>query len=318
MQVTLNWFTVLAAETAHLIPGSDWRAKIAVPLGSLIFLGSVYMLVRANLGTRRGYLVTATSLFGFSIIYALFWAFGAPGTPPATGPQNLPGQELDAYEDTWRPYAGDSLIADDPVYAVAKTYPEGFSDSLEGAGLEENFEATAKTGSDEIKTFFSTSGKGTPLQTAVVQPTWQEVERKYAVATNGRPIIGVTYQQTWQPGQLPDGEVLEEGESLPLTADAEGDGSDSCKVGSDGCNTAPAGAETGDLVEDGATYTAFAFFDKGSPRFPSYVTIAIVLVLFILHALLLAADERRERREREALAAQTATTPAERTPEPAA
>ena len=311
MQATLNWLTVLAVEGGG-IPGSDWRAKIAVPLGALIFLGSVYMLVRANLGTRRGYLVTATSLFGFTFIYALFWAFGAPGTPPATGPQNLPGQELDAYEDTWRPFAGDSLVADDPVYAVAKTYPEGFSDSVDGAGQNEDFEETARAGSDDIKTFFSTPpNEGGALQQPTMAATWKEVERKYAKATNDRPIVAVTYQQTWQPGKLAPGEVLEEGEELPLTPDG-------CTIGGKDCPMAPDGTETGDLVEGGETYTAFGYFDKGSPRFPSYVTIAIVLVLFILHALLLAADERRERRERESLAAQTATAPAEKTPEPAA
>jgi hypothetical protein len=314
MLATLNWLTVLASE-AHGIAPDDWRAKIAVPLGAFIFLGSVYMLVRSNLGTRRGYLVTATSLFGFGIIYSLFWTFGAPGTPPATGPQNLPGQELDAYEDTWRAFAGGSLIADDPTYAVAKTYPEGFSDTPEGAGLPKEFKATATTGSDEIKTFFSTvhkaEGDGILLKTAQVQSGWEEIERKYAKATNGRPIIAVTYQQTWQPlAKPPPDFVLEEGESLPLTPDGQA-------LAEDESNVAPAGTEIGDLVDGGETYTAFGFFDKGNVRFPSYLVVATVLVLFTIHALLLAADERRERREREALAAQTATTP-ERTPEPAA
>src|SRR5688500_616859 len=130
LATTMNWLLVLATES-HGIPGSDWRAKIAVPLGFVLFFGSIYMLVRSNLGTRRGYLVTATSFFGFMTIYALFWTFGAPGPPPATGPQNLPGQELDAYEDVWRPYAGDSRVAEDPTYGVAKTWPEGFADTPE-------------------------------------------------------------------------------------------------------------------------------------------------------------------------------------------
>ncbi|MPZ72424.1 MAG: hypothetical protein GEU74_04220 [Nitriliruptorales bacterium] len=306
MVATLNWLTILAAE-AHGIPGSDWRAKVAVPVGVLVFFGSVYLLVRSNLGTRRGYLVMATSWFGFMIIYSLFWAFGAPGTPPATGPQTLPGQELDAYEDTWRAFAGDSLIAEDPDYAVAKTYPEGFSDSPEEAGLPAGFTGTADTGADDIQTFFS--DEEGPMQKPPVGPQWGEVDRKYAQARNGRPILAVTYQQTWQVGQLPQGEQLAEGESPPLTPDGE-------NVEGNRSNVAPEGTEIGDIVEDGETYTAFGYFDAGSPMFPSLVVFGIIVLLFALHAVLLAADERRERREREALAGEAAAAQ-QRTPEPA-
>lgn len=295
MLVTLNsWFIVLAVES-HGIPGSDWRAKLAVPLGIVIFLGSVYMLVRANLGTRRGYLVMATSLFGFMVIYASFWTFGAPGTPPATGPQNLPGQSLDAYEDTWQAFAGDSLVADDPTYAVAKTYPEGFAEAPEGAGLEPGFEDEANIGADEILTFFST--KAGPLQQPPMGEEWAEAERSYAVAENGRPIIAVTFQQAYQVAQVnPDDAPADGGPQLTP---------DGARAADDGSNVAPAGTEVGDIVEDGDSYTAFAFFDAGSPMFPSLVLLGIVLVLFALHALLLAADENRERREREVVVTDT-------------
>lgn len=309
MLVTLNsWLVaVLAVEGGHGIPGSDWRAKIALPLGIVIFLGSVYMLVRANLGTRRGYLVMSASLWGFMVIYGLFWAFGAPGTPPATGPQNLPGQSLDAYEDTWRAFAGDSLIADDPTYSVAKTYPEGFADSPEGAGLDPGFEAEADTGSDDIKSFFATQ-EG-PLQQPPISAMWEEVDRGYAVAENGRPIIAVTYQETYQVAQTGAGDPPADGPPV-LTPDGE-------RVADDESNVAPEGAEIGDVVEGGETYTAFAYFDAGSPAFPSLVALGIFVVLFIIHIGLLALDERRERRDREALAARSATDEPERVPEAA-
>ena len=294
MHVALqSWLIVLAVE-AEGIPGSDWRAKVSVPLGIAIFLGSVYLLVRANLGSRRGYLVMATSLFGFMVIYSSFWAFGAPGTPPATGPQNLPGQELDAYEDTWRAFAGDSLIAEDPTYAVARSFPEKFSESPEAAGLEPGFEAEANIGADEIQTFFST--KEGPLQEPPIGAQWAEVEgsRRYAVATNGRPVIAATYQQTWQVAQVDPGQPPGDGEPQ-LTPDG-------VRVEEGGANVAPPGTQIGDVVEDGESYTAFAFFDAGSPMFPSLLLLGIVTVLFGLHALLLAADETRERRERQTAA----------------
>jgi hypothetical protein len=313
MVATMNWLLVLASES-HGIPGSDWRAKIAVPLGAVLFLGSIYMLVRANLGTRRGYLVTATSLFGFMIIYSLFWAFGAPGTPPATGPQNLPGQELDAYEDTWRAFAGDSTIANDPNYAVAKTFPEGFAPTPEEAGLPENVEAQAETGSDDIKTFFSTAeADGGAFASPPMGGSWEpvsppgfeddpKVTRLYAKAENGRAIIGVVYQQTWQIAQLPPGEELPEGAPPPLTPDGVALKEDDPKTPENEANAAPEGVEMGDVVEGGETYQAFAFFDPGSQKFPSLITLGLMLLLFIIHALLLAMDERKERREREAAA----------------
>lgn len=290
LATTVNWLLVLAVES-HGIPGSDWRAKIAVPLGFVLFFGSVYMLVRSNLGTRRGYLVCATSFFGFMIIYALFWTFGAPGTPPATGPQNLPGQQLDAYEDVWRPYAGDSVVAEDPAYAVAKTYPEGFADSPEAAGLPADFAETADTGRDDIQTFFSTA-EG-PLTQPPIGETWTEVDRKYAVATNERPIIAATYQQTYQIAQVDPGDpAAADGAEPQLTPDGE-------RVADDESNVAPSGTEVGAIVEDGGTYTAFAYFDAGNPAFPSLLSLLLITILFVLHALLLARDEQRERRERE-------------------
>lgn len=294
MVATMNWLLILAAE-GHGIPGSDWRAQVAVPIGVILFIGSVYMLVRSNLGTRRGYLVTATSLFGFMIIYAAFWTFGAPGTPPATGPQNLPGQELDAYEDVWRPFAGDSTLADDPAYEVVKTHPEGWATTPEEAGLPANIKGQADTGSDDIKTFFSTPAG--PLTAPPIAGTWAEVERHYAKAANGRALIAVSYKPTYQVGQLPPGTELAEGEAPPLTPDGEA-------VADDESNIAPEGTEIGAPVEDAEPYKAFAYFDPGSPMFPSLVTLAIMIVLFILHALLLAADERKERREREAASVQ--------------
>lgn len=248
---------VLATEGG--IPPSNPWAKIAFPLGALIFLGSVYMLVRANLGTRRGYLVTATSLFAFMVIYSLFWAFGAPGTPPTTGPQNLPGQAADAYLPVWVPFAPDSRIAEDPTYDVVQQYPQGFGE------VPADFEDEAEEGADEIKTLF------TARETRVLSLTQAPADIRYAEAENGRPIIGVIFKETYQaPGA--DDEPL------------------------------PEGVEVGDIIPESEEEVMFAYFDAGSPLFPSLVVIALSILGFLIHAVLLDLDERRERR---ALAGET-------------
>lgn len=53
----------------------------------VIFGGSTLLLVSAIFGLRMGYLITATSFFGFMIILSALWSFGAPGTPPFLGPK---------------------------------------------------------------------------------------------------------------------------------------------------------------------------------------------------------------------------------------
>ncbi len=185
MHVALIGLVVLATEEG-IAPG-DLRTKLAVPLGIAIFIGSIYVLLRANLGTRRGYLVLGSSLFGFLTILAAFWTFGAPGTPPATGPQSLPGQELGAYEPTWVPFAGDSLIAERRAYGVVKQYPEGFGP------VPESFLDTADAGVQDIKDFFSAEERQTKIVGADWVPAPGDDGLRYAEATNGRPLIAVTY-----------------------------------------------------------------------------------------------------------------------------
>jgi hypothetical protein len=59
----------------------------ALVLTALILLpGSVWMLLAANFGALKGYLIAATALFGFMIMLSATWAFGLPGTPSLTGP----------------------------------------------------------------------------------------------------------------------------------------------------------------------------------------------------------------------------------------
>jgi hypothetical protein len=59
---------------------------IAVLVGFILLPGSVIMLLSANFGLRKGYLIGAVSFFGFLFMLSLIWTFGVPGTPALTGP----------------------------------------------------------------------------------------------------------------------------------------------------------------------------------------------------------------------------------------
>lgn len=237
---------VLASETG--VPYNSLLARLAVPLGILVFLGGPYLLLRSNLGTRRAYLVLATSFFGLMIIFSLFWWWGAPGTPRFTGPTNLPGQPADEYRPTWVSFAEDSVVAQTEPYASLLADPGAFGPVPEAApDVEEGVSVT--------QTFFSSAAAGQR-----VQETWEVAEGpEYAVAENGQPVIRVTF--------------------------ADPENSDS-------------------------TFTAYAFFDAGSPAFPSIVFLLLSVAGFAVHALMLHADEQRERRESQ----QVATEEAERVP----
>ncbi len=180
---------VLAVEEHTGYAPEDPLAKLAVPLGVVILFGSVYLLLRANLGTRRGYLVLGTSLFGFMTILSLFWAFGGPGTPPATGPTSLPGQPADAYVPTWYPFAGDSLLANEPEYEFVKSYPEGFREVP-----PELPKADVETGVTTIQTFFTSED----FDVMAFPDTWAVDEQsiRYRMAETGYPVIGVTFRET--------------------------------------------------------------------------------------------------------------------------
>ena len=247
---------VIAAEG---IPASSPLAQLSVPLGLLAFLGSTYLLLRSNLGTKRAYLVLATSTFGFLMLFSLFWAYGAPGTPQATGPTNLPGQVSNELQPKWVPFAADSLLAEREDLSVVRQYPEGFTIgqvdeegevSFEGVGDE--LTSQLETGVDETQNFFSDEEAG-----AVVDQADVATEVGYVQSVEGDPVIGVVFEAV-------DEETLE-----PIPEGESGS----------------------------ASYTAFAFFDEGAPLMPAQLLAGVSLLLFILHAVLLDRDEQREKRE---------------------
>jgi hypothetical protein len=67
------------------------KGVLVVVSAVVLFVGSPYLLASAVLGLRMGYLVVATALFAWMIIFASLWTFGlysqGPATPRYLGPR---------------------------------------------------------------------------------------------------------------------------------------------------------------------------------------------------------------------------------------
>lgn len=63
------------------------KGALALAIGVLLLPGSVIMLLSANFGALKGYLIGAAAFWGFVFVLTLIWIFGLPGTPALTGPK---------------------------------------------------------------------------------------------------------------------------------------------------------------------------------------------------------------------------------------
>jgi hypothetical protein len=111
---------LLAADLATQIKG--WGVTI---LGSLVFFGSVYILLAAIFGRWMGYLVTAVGFWGMMIIFSIMFVIGVPGsTPPNLGPRGLRYScPTCISEPHWAPVAAEEDVTSRAFPAVAK-YPD--------------------------------------------------------------------------------------------------------------------------------------------------------------------------------------------------
>lgn len=80
----------------HTLAGIAWdpqiRGFLAVGVGVVVLMGSVYLILGTNLGNRLGFLVALTGFFGWMVILGLFWWI----RPSATGPQGrVPAWEVE-------------------------------------------------------------------------------------------------------------------------------------------------------------------------------------------------------------------------------
>ena len=90
------------------------KGVLAVVCAVILFIGSIYLLCSAVFGLRMGYLVLATSLFAWMIVFAALWAFGAPGTLRNVGPRGT--------EAHWQVFSAASQPTTS-VFPETATYP---------------------------------------------------------------------------------------------------------------------------------------------------------------------------------------------------
>jgi hypothetical protein len=93
---------ILAVEAA--LPPDHPASILAIPLGILFFVGSIYLLLWSNYGAKKALAITGVAWAGFGALLGIFWWFGAPGIPPGLGINHLPGQATDHYVDRWYPF----------------------------------------------------------------------------------------------------------------------------------------------------------------------------------------------------------------------
>jgi hypothetical protein len=94
-----------------------WKGVAVTICAFILFVGSIYLLLAAVFGLRMGYLVLAVSFFGWMIIMAALWTFGAAGmgTLPNLGPRGV--------EAHWQVFAAGTGPVDSTRFPDTGRYP---------------------------------------------------------------------------------------------------------------------------------------------------------------------------------------------------
>ena len=297
---------ILASEGAEGISGDHIASKLAVPLGIVIFCGAVFALLWSNYGAKKGGLVYGTAFFGFCFMLGIFWWFGAPGTPVATGLQNFPGQAPDAYQAKWYPF--------EPGSDRAEVFP-----ATQGVGADASLDQV-----DELQPVKQYLGLGDVSdEEAASNPKFGSTRGDATTAGGLMTNLFLRTQDTEDPTlggerraqyiedgeaglaeQVDDPESYERAEPFFTAALAD----ETVELGrSDGTLLAGATAQafTNYVNADGETVQVmvdeqpmFAFKLESNLWFPSAVWTIISLILFVL---CLVALDRVEQREKKAL-----------------
>jgi hypothetical protein len=289
MMADLTSMLVLATEGAEGLPAEHIASKIAVPIGILVFCGSVFLLLWSNYGAKKGALIYGTAFSGFCLVLGVFWWFGAPGTPVATGLQNFPGQPADQYQAHW--------FAVEPGSDAAAMLPA--TNNLDDLSTVEDW-----VGASEGPMYNATVGDVTQAGDLMVQLALRQEDGELLLGGEAR----AEYLDAGQAG-------LEEEVGAAAAEDfSRADPAFTAEFGelligrSNG--TLIAGSEVTTFVnfvnEDGetvevpvATEPMFAFKQESILWFPSAVWTVVFLLLFIASLFGLDRLEQREKRREE-------------------
>ncbi|HKJ55369.1 MAG TPA: hypothetical protein VJ978_05220 [Nitriliruptoraceae bacterium] len=280
---------LLATEGAEGLSADHVAAKIAVPLGILFFSGSVFMLLWSNYGLKKGAAIYGTAFFGFTFVLGIFWWFGAPGTPVATGVQNFPGQPADQYTAKW--------FAFEPGSEAAMLLPA--TNNLDDFETVEEF-----VGSDEGPMYTATVGDLAQAEQLMVALALMEEDGEIQLGGEQR----AEYLETGQAGlaeEVGEDSVDDWSRANPTYTAEPGQ---PVMTRSDG--TLVAGTEVtifvnyvneaGDTLEIPVeTRPMFAYKQESLLYFPSMVWTIGSLVLFVLSLFWLDRLEMREKKRDE-------------------
>ncbi len=282
----------LAVEAA--IPADHPAAWLAVPLGIVFFVGSIYLLLWSNYGARKSAAITGVAWFGFSFIIGVFWWLGGPGIPAGLGVSHLPGQGNDHYQSGWyafeagseragffpsvnnisefvtlHEYAGvagqsDEEIQGNPRYADIAGSVAQASDRMRNQFLPIDDNGVAQIGSERRTQFEEDAADGQPSgAVGRMQPFYTAVAAGEPHLIDD-PTTGVRL-------------VRQEFQAVATFVDADGVPLDPVPVG------------------DATNW--FAFYDPGQAWYPSALWTIVTFLLFVLSLVWLDRIEMREKRE---------------------
>ena len=287
---------LLATEGVEGLPPEHIASQLAVPIGIVIFVGAVFLLMWSNYGAKKGALIEGVALFGFCAAIGVFWWFGAPGTPVATGLQNFPGQPADQYTAKWYPFEAGSPRAE--PFDLWREGPDAFQ---------------------TVEEFVGTSDESDPLYASVrgdLDGASSLMIDQFFPRENGSLQIGASLRTELQQAteavtdQAPAGSRFEDWVTeVAGSSDASEYDTQQLFIAEDsnGQRVAAARLETFAVFVDSELGTEvarfpvyeiewFAFKDPGAIWFPSAIW---TLISFIGFALCLALLDRIEQREKE-------------------
>ncbi len=279
----------LAVESA--IPPDHPASILAIPLGILFFVGSIYLLLWSNYGAKKALAMTGVAWFGFAAVLGIFWWFGVPGIPPGLGINHLPGQPTDQYVPQWYPFEEGSERAE---FFASDEDPASFEPVHEYLGVD-------LPEGDERPDLRLTSLEGT-----VREAVERMRDQFLPLDDNGIAQIGADRRAAYQ--QEADGSAPQDGRPAPtfFTAQATGDPLviDDAETGTRlvtsefqvYANFLDADGVPLDPVPVGETVNWFTFYDPGAEWFPSAVWTGISLLIFLLSLAWLDRMEMREKR----------------------